>query len=322
MMQADWERRPDAGGAWPEDVVRQVAAGAVRDPGEVRPLSGGLANATFRVDSPAGPVVVRGWTRDPSRADVECALLEQVASRVPVPRVLHRSTVADVPVAVLSWAPGRPLAHVASRLDPRGACEVFHDAGRVLRAIQDQGFAQVGLLDLRGGEVEVSRPFSSVVDAWREALTQALFESGAGAVLGEAWVARVWGAVATHSAVLQVREDPVLCHADFKAENLLVDCVGGTWGVSAVLDWEFAWSGPAWFDAGQMLRWEHQWPAGVADAFASGWQRFAGELPPDWRLRARLLDLMNLCAMLAGTAARPRMRADLLMLLDQTLARL
>jgi aminoglycoside phosphotransferase (APT) family kinase protein len=62
--------------------------------------------------------------------------------------------------------------------------------------------------------------------------------------------------------------------------------------VVAVLDWEFAFSGPPLFDVGNMLR--DPRPPAFAEAFVAGYRDAGGELPPGWRRLARALDLFSL----------------------------
>ena len=59
----------------------------------------------------------------------------------------------------------------------------------------------------------------------------------------------------------------------------------GRWSVSAVLDWEFAYSGSPLDDVGNMLRFEQ--PPGFAAGFADGFRDGGGDLPLDWRRSAR-----------------------------------
>ena len=65
------------------------------------------------------------------------------------------------------------------------------------------------------------------------------------------------------------------------------------WTVTAVLDWEFAFSAPL-FDVGNLLRFADGYPPGFADGFLTGFVDAGGHLPPDWREVSRALDLYAL----------------------------
>jgi aminoglycoside phosphotransferase (APT) family kinase protein len=76
-----------------------------------------------------------------------------------------------------------------------------------------------------------------------------------------------------------------LVHADFNPKNLLAARRGGRWQVTAVLDWEFAFSSSPLFDIGNMLR--DRRPAGFVEAFVDGFRDGGGTLPEDWRRLSR-----------------------------------
>jgi fructokinase len=94
-----------------------------------------------------------------------------------------------------------------------------------------------------------------------------------------------------------------LVHSDFGGPNLLVDRgADGRWGVSAVLDWEFAFSGPPLVDVGHMLRYERRERPRVEPWFSEGFLAGGGTLPEGWRELARALDLTALCEFLTRPA--------------------
>jgi aminoglycoside phosphotransferase (APT) family kinase protein len=101
-------------------------------------------------------------------------------------------------------------------------------------------------------------------------------------------------------------EGPVLLHGDFKVSNLF-------WVPAAnaplVLDWEFAYSGPALMDVGQLFRWE---PSEIfARAFAASYRGHGGTLPDgDWRRAAASFDLVNLCGLLERAEPGSRRAID------------
>ncbi|MBB4761775.1 aminoglycoside phosphotransferase (APT) family kinase protein [Actinoplanes digitatis] len=88
-----------------------------------------------------------------------------------------------------------------------------------------------------------------------------------------------------------------LVHADFNPKNLLVGRDDdGHWRVTAVLDWEFAFSSAPLFDVGNMLR--DPRPAAFEAGFVDGFRDGGGHLPADWRRLSRALDLYSLADLL------------------------
>jgi aminoglycoside phosphotransferase (APT) family kinase protein len=85
-----------------------------------------------------------------------------------------------------------------------------------------------------------------------------------------------------------------LVHSDYNGKNLLAVGGDGRRSVSAVLDWEFAFSGSPLTDIGNMLRFRDSRPRGFADGFVAGYRDAGGQLPERWREISQALDLYAL----------------------------
>lgn len=171
-------------------------------------------------------------------------------------------------------------------------------------------FAQAGFLD---ASLAVAEPFDAGALAGLRAWADGLLEGDAGARLGAARVAavrRAWDARAAELAAACAQ--PALVHSDYKPTNV-------RWlpeeEEALVLDWEFAWSGPALLDVGMMLRWRP--PEPFVGGLAAGLRGGGAALVDDWRRLAELLDLFNLVGLLARAGGRRS--ADLLARVDATL---
>jgi aminoglycoside phosphotransferase (APT) family kinase protein len=117
-------------------------------------------------------------------------------------------------------------------------------------------------------------------------------------------------------AMREIAGRSVLLHADFKPSNL-------HWTNDdrlLVLDWEFAYSGSALSDVGQLLRWRP--PAEFERAFARSYVEAGGALPTDYTRWAALFDLVNLAGLLANLAgtAPSRRAQDVAERVEETLA--
>ena len=290
MSQVGWERHARARQLGVEEARRWLGDDRVE---AVEALGGGLSNSVFRVDGPWGARALKVWDRDPDSAGVERAALRRVSGLVPVPEVLDAGD-APVPWALLSWCAGEALAEVFAR-DPQDARALGVQAGRVLRRIHTVEFDAFGFFD---AGLEVARPLPSLSAGYDRAFREAMARR-AGSRLGALAesVSRTWEAQ---------REDagwgpPVLCHGDYKPENLWVAQVAGEWAITGVLDWEWAFAGSRLGCLGQLLRWADRTPgfeAGVAEGYAGG-------LAPGWRRRAAWLDALNLVQFLDGEGEHP-----------------
>ena len=93
-----------------------------------------------------------------------------------------------------------------------------------------------------------------------------------------------------------------LVHSDYNPKNLLVARAAGGWTVTAVLDWEFAFSGSPLTDVGNMLRFGGELPGGFAEGFTGGYVAAGGELPDGWRQVSEAIDLYALADFLTRPA--------------------
>ena len=264
-------------------------------------LGGGYRNRNTRLDLDDGEsLVLRQYEVDDAGriCAIEAALLGRLRGVAPVPEVLAADpagTAAGEPVLLTRFAAGIPLS--AALADPlsrpgdhaglgragrAGAGRHRHGvlpARRLLRrrhpppAAEDLPGGLPGFVDacLAAGPPRPCCPPPSC-DGLR-ALARA----------DEPFAARAGGA----------RQ---LVHSDFNPKNLLAVRADGRWSVSAVLDWEFAYSGSPLGDVGNMLRFEQ--PPGFAAGFADGFRDGGGDLPLDWRPVSAALDLFALADLL------------------------
>ncbi len=86
-----------------------------------------------------------------------------------------------------------------------------------------------------------------------------------------------------------------LVHGDFDPANILVDKINGSWAVTGVLDWEFAFLGSYLWDVANMLRYAHKMPSEFQNAFIGGLKRSGIHLPSTW---PTTIHLLNLCSLL------------------------
>lgn len=166
--------------------------------------------------------------------------------------------------------------------------------GRALAEIHATAYPQAGLF---GADLRVHEPFPDVEAALRDHVASLALPELA------AWEPE-FGEVA----------GPVLLHGDFKAANLR-----WTDGELLVLDWEFAWAGPALLDVGQLFRWDP--PEGFARGFERAYREGGGTLPDDHRRVAEQFDLVNLAGLLSRAAIGSRRAADVRARIARTLAR-
>jgi aminoglycoside phosphotransferase (APT) family kinase protein len=223
---------------------------------QVEPLTDGYRNANFKlqIDRAAEPVVLRIYEHDPSLCAKELDVMRLVSSSVPLPQVIHAEL--------------------------RG----FEDLPPFMLTRYVEGITFRELR--RRGDLDAVAQAAFSVGETLAAIGRFVFPRAGWLGPELAIETEIEGA---HEVV-----EPRLVHGDFSKRNLMVAPVKGRWSVAAVLDWEFAFSGPPLTDIGSFLRYERTASPLAEPHFSAGYVSAGGELPPEWRRQAKITDLKAL----------------------------
>lgn len=277
-------------------------------PGErvdaVRVLSGGFRNENLLVTTGSGRRVVLRRYRHDNVCAVEAALAERLRGIVPVPEVLAAEptgAATGTPLLLTSFVPGGLASTVLADgpADPHGLGEAV---GATLAAVGSVTFAWPGFFsgpDLVPDPAGLGGGLAGfVADRLATGNADRLLDAGERAALLR---------LAEADDALLAGLPPVarLVHSDYNPKNLLVANGPDGWAVTAVLDWEFAFSGHPLSDVGNLLRFADGHPPGFTDGVLAGFSRAGGELPPRWRELAAALDLFALVEMLTRPGGSP-----------------
>lgn len=302
-MRAQWRRfRPEV--AMDRAVVTAILREALPDAEVVGfvPMMGGLANTNVEVTlaGPPGRVVLRVYQRDPAQARKEVALANFLQGRVVAPAVLHftpANVVTGHPCAVMEWRPGVRLETLA----PGGALAAA--VGAALATIHAVPYAEYGLF---GADLAVREPVDLGRGGLLAYLRTQVMEGPGRARLGGSLADRLYGLVEREGHLLETwLVKPCLVHGDFNGSNVMVDQDR----VSAVVDWEFAFSGSPATDFGNLLRPPMNNPA-FSNAVATAYLAEGGFLPADWQRVAQLADLYSWADFLGRPAPHDALLAD------------
>ena len=265
-------------------------------------LIGGYSNDNRLVTTADGDsFVLRRYLRGNSCA-VETALAARLAQIVPVPEVIAADpdgSGAGEPVLLSAFAPGRPLGDVLAGASGAQAAELGRQTGRTLAAISSVEFAAPGFFSdasLRPGPPGME-PTSELDTFVQHCLNEG---NAAGHLSDDEQQALLRFAAEAAADLAVLHGSRRLVHADFNPKNLLAVRTDGRWRLSAVLDWEFAFSSSPLFDVGNMLR--DPRPAGFGEAFVDGFREGGGQLPGNWRRLSQALDLYSLADLLKRPA--------------------
>ncbi len=280
---------------------------AGREVTEVDLMSGGLVNRNFLVRLDGRPLecVLRVYDRDPATCAKEVAVLGLIGREVPVPRVLFVEDVPESgpPFAVMSVVDGISLRTLRSFGDDGPVAQAAFDAGRVLAKLAKYPGPRT-TYESATGLVERFAAAPLFGERVAPELRRGLM------VLAERWQPRVEEAAGDQSLV----------HGDFNSPNIFVKQGDDGWRVSGILDWEFSLNASPYCDIGNFLRYHRRDRPRYEPSFSAGLREGGMTLPIDWLMLARVMDLPALCELLGRADVPDAVVAELILLLEETLA--
>jgi aminoglycoside phosphotransferase (APT) family kinase protein len=285
-------------------VIRQVA------------VSGGRANTNLHLSLDVAPwnVLLRVYQRDPGQAAKEFRL-DQILRDAGVPTARFLAPIAlDEPTgltyAVLDWIDGERLD-----LSVPGSHDLA--AGQAV----GEALARVHRIDIgpAGFLSPDSRPLSAITsggEAMARYIHACIVEGPGAARLGPELTRRLVMFVAEQGDRLADWAcGPGLVHGDCNPSNFIMR----DGGVAALLDWEFAFSGAAIFDFGNLLRPPIGLSAEFAEGLAAGYRAGGQILPRHWFALARLADLYAWADFLGRAVVAREVVADARQMVAETL---
>ncbi|KJV88086.1 GNAT family N-acetyltransferase [Orientia tsutsugamushi] len=137
-------------------------------------------------------------------------------------------------------------------------------------------------------------------------------------------IAEIKKAIKQYTSSVPTDDEKHLVHGDFDPANILVDKINGSWVVTCILDWEFAFSRSCLWNVANMLRYAHKMPPEFQNSFIDALQRNGIKLPPDWHTTIHLLNLSSLLDLLKRSDPKdhPHRCADIRELINHILSEL
>ena len=252
---------PDAHPGADATVVGAWLADRLGDPAwlqsSLSPIGAGRSNLTYRVDSPAGAVVLRrppvgtvaATAHDMGREQRVISAL--AGTPVPVPRVLATSAggpPVDAPCFVMELVDGvvplgeLPPGWATTEDERRRASEALVDVLVALHAVDHNA---VGLGDFGRPEGFMARQVRRWNTQWEQARS-------AGIPVTEETVAELTRLADALAAALPTTQRHTIVHGDYRIDNCLFDAADPG-RIRAVLDWELSTLGDPLADLGLLL---------------------------------------------------------------------
>jgi aminoglycoside phosphotransferase (APT) family kinase protein len=263
-----------------EQVVRAAVARHVGAPVQVAPLSGGLTNEAFDVETAHAHVVVRLGDQPDKLAGFERerrAAGQARAAGVPTQQIIALGNEGRWAYTIAERLPGEPAVDHPERL------RILEELGRVAKVVH--GIRTDGFGDRFALEGETADPPQPGAETWSDFLREHLQAESRIARLLELEMISGRQAESLRRALTEVEgwDGPaVLNHGDLRLKNVVVNEEGHILGV---IDWESAISvvGPHW-DLSIAL---HDLSIDAKQAFLSGYGMSDDEVrraAPAWRL--------------------------------------
>ena len=287
-------------------------------------ISGGCANLNYKVTffDHSEPLLLRIYIRDPESAYREQHIAELFANqrdRVPVPKTFFVGDCEGYRYAIIEYIFGVPLRDVLLHYGQAEWIDTMKDVGTMLAAVGKMDFHVAGLFD---ADLNVVKPFVS--EEMSEEVYAILHDPVAAGYLGDERAEKIHQVYSTHVALIPDASHHHLVHGDFDPSNILVDKVQHRWQITALLDWEFTFSGSRLWDVSNMLRYAHCMPAVFQESFIEGLQEEGIVLPDQWEKTTHMLSLISLVEAVArgNPQESPLQYSDMYQLIDYQIQQL
>lgn len=281
-------------------------------------ISGGCANLNFKIRMSISdcPFILRVYCRDPMARLREQNLAELIGDKIPIPKVYFTGMAEGYQFSIIEFIDGITLRDLLLGTPIYDLKDIMHQTAVILKKISDIEFQEGGLFnpDLTVKSMPNESEYLRFVD---ECLQQpSIIQS-----ISLQKRTQIKSLFSQRNHLLANLPAKSLVHGDFDPANILVKQVDGRWIISAILDWEFAFSGTALWDVANMLRYAHQLPVEYQEFFISGLRQAEISLPNNWLGCVYLLNLISLLDLLVRSDLNdhPRRCSDILSLIDYML---
>ncbi|SDL86365.1 phosphotransferase family protein [Sediminibacillus halophilus] len=297
-MKAGWERSTPL--IVPSlETIRQLSIPILNDREltDITPLNGGLSNSNLKITTDSGErFVLRIYSKDNTSIEMERNILNMLEDRIHVPKVLYSDSSCaklQYPFLVLSWMEGVRFSDFMQNGQKQEIVSLAGEVGETLAKIHQIHFPDGGFFD---ASLNIDETVKLDRSSFLEFIEGSLVAGHGCKHLGKKTCEEILTFAREHASVLDwLGEQDCLVHSDFNPLNILVDTREKGYTISAVLDWEYAFSGSPLFDIGNMLRYESVEDSDFIPPFISAYQKKGGILPKKWLQQAKLLDLIALC---------------------------
>jgi Ser/Thr protein kinase RdoA (MazF antagonist) len=273
-------------------------------------ISGGCANLNIKIELKENktPFILRIYLRDKNAVFQEQKISNLLKNTLPVPSIIHIGSNDNYQFAILEFMPGIPLRDLLLSDDKCDIQGIMYEVGYMLSVISKHNYPDSNSL-----------PQESFLDFAKKSLTNTHVISE----LDPQKISEINYLFYKYKDFLP-KTNSQLVHGDFDPANILVKKKNGSWKVSAILDWEFSFSGSTLYDVANMLRYAHHMPLEFSSAFIKGLQDNNFILPHNWLISTHILNIFSLLDFLQrpDLQNKPSQRSDIHQLINHILKEL
>lgn len=320
-LKADWERYRQHVDISPQVMQMLIAPICTESIAAMTLLPGGCANTNYKILFESHvPLVVRVYTREASSLTRERDIHRLVHDKIPTARFLFADESQGqipYPFAIFSYVEGLLLRDLIFKGDEQAISTCCFEAGRHLATLSTFTFHEGGFFEM---DLRV-RPFNKK-EAYLNFALSLLKSSTVKRDLGHKLLERVHAIITgVGHKYLPSNGLATLTHGDYDPSNIKVTNTNGSWHISGILDWEFAFSGTYYLDIGQMVRYSHKLQPNYEESFIAGIRAGGLKLAPTWKRFAKIMDLLCLLQLVQSNpkSRRPLLNSDVTGLISYTI---
>lgn len=282
-------------------------------------LGGGLSNVNYKlkVKSHKQPFLLR--ISNEENCKFEHALHKRLHKQILVPEIYFSKCQGNQSYSIMEWKEGIHLKKIMYGKNVVSIKQAGYYVGYHLAKMREIIFPEPGLFN---ESLEVINPLTITPNTFQRFMEEFLIDGHAGSWLGNELTHTLLDFSNKHKHLLKniENETPALVHSDYNGLNILVSERHGDCEVTSIIDWEFSFAGPIYFDIGNMLRYEN-FPhfSEFENTFIDGLQNNGITLPYNWKKISKLVDLIALGGLLNHKhVGKPRV-SDIKQLIIQTI---
>lgn len=310
MLKADWEKTQEYTSI-DEQTIKAMVENALPDKTLLshKIIAGGCANLNIKLNLKGRDkqLILRIYLRDKEVALKEQKIAALLKGNITVPEILCVGSYQNYRYALVEYIEGQTLRDIILDEGAQNADGAVYEAGQFVATLQQYKFPHSGFFDT---DLKVKE--SLATDSFKDYLYESLKNSIVRKQLGKNIIERIAYVVQKYEVCFPNGSERDLVHADYDPSNMLVTQSAGKWKIAAILDWEFAFSGPYLCDVANMLRYAHKLPKSYEKSFLKGMRDAGIKLPDNWQVTIKLLNLLSLLDCLVHSSPqRPRQGADI-----------